>query len=64
MLKFTVAKTSDPDLAGVPTAITGVNKETSELILRFEEGSGLFVRVQDLVLVESPCPGTPEETDQ
>jgi len=54
MLKFTVTNTSDPDLAGVPAAITGVNKETGEVLLRFDEGSGLFVRAQDLVLIESP----------
>lgn len=53
MLKFTVAEKTDPDLAGIPAAITGVNKETGELILRFEEGSGLFVKAQDLVLIES-----------
>ena len=53
MTKFTVTKAADPDLAGVPAAIVGVNKETAELVLRFEEGSGLFVRPENVILIGS-----------
>lgn len=53
MIKFTVTPAADADLAGIPAVITGINKETGELILRFEDGSShLFARKEHLTTLE------------
>jgi len=52
MQKFTVTSAADPDLAGVPAVIIGVDKETAEMVLRFEEGSSLIVRSEHVTLMD------------
>jgi len=53
MYKITVTKDADPGLAGIPAVITGVTDDGVELVLRFDEGSGLFAHPKNVVLLKN-----------
>jgi len=52
MIGFTVSEKTDPDLAGVPAVVLGVDPETKQIVLMFRDDSRIMIPPTDLRLLQ------------